>query len=306
MAPRERTSALDADELGEALAAAEEAEAVAAAADARAAAASARARAINLRRQAELIRQRPSETTASEVIDRDAEFSDSNCALGEPADEMAEIDGAERCAGEVSAGEVAVAEDGGTGAGTGGGLTRKAAAGDVSSAAAPRSRRRRLPRLSWKSIVAAVAIVLAVAMLAASGYMVWQDRRMSQQRQRSGQFAAAARQGVVNLMSLDFNHAKDDVQRIIDNSTGDFKKNFQATADDFIKGAQDAKAVSNTTVNATAVESMNNDAAVVLVAATTTVTNASGAKNEPRSWRLSVTVARDAGQLKVAKVDFVP
>ncbi|WP_293329567.1 hypothetical protein [Mycobacterium sp.] len=154
--------------------------------------------------------------------------------------------------------------------------------------------------------MATTMIVLSIALLGASGYMIALDRRISQQRQRSAEFAAAARQGVVSLMSLDFTHAKDDVQRIIDNSTGDFKKNFQATADDFAKGAQDAKAVSNATVNATAVESMSDNSAVVLVAVKTTVTNISGANNEPRSWRLSVTVARDGGQLKIAKVDFVP
>lgn len=306
MAPRERTSALEDDELGEALAAAEEAEAEAAAAEARAAATAARALAIRLRRQAGPTRQPASETTPDKNTDSDTELHDSKCGTGEAVEDTADIDGAEHGAGELTDGEVGEAEDGGTGAGDGGGLIEKGAGADVSSTAAPRSWRRWLQRLSWKPTVATAAIVLSVALLATSGYMVWQDHRMSQQRQRSVEFAAAARQGVINLMSLDYNHAKDGVQRIIDNSTGNFKKDFQATADDLIKGAQEAKAVSNTTVNSTAVESTSNDSAVVLVAAATTVTNAAGAKNEPRSWRLSVTVARDGGQLKIAKVDFVP
>lgn len=162
-------------------------------------------------------------------------------------------------------------------------------------------------RLSWRAIlVNCVALASAAALLAATGYMVWQDRRLSEQRHREAEFAAAARQGVVNLMSLDFNRAKDDVQRIIDSSTGAFKSDFQATAGDLATSARNAKAVSNTTVNATAVESMNPDSAVVLVAATSTLTNAGGAKDEKRSWRLSVTVSRDGAQLKIAKVDFVP
>ena len=162
-------------------------------------------------------------------------------------------------------------------------------------------------RLSWRAILAGcVALASAAALLAATGYMVWQDRRMSEQRHREAEFAAAARQGVVNLMSLDFNRAKDDVQRIIDSSTGAFKSDFQATAGDLVASARNANAVSNTTVNATAVESMNTNSAVVLVAATSTLTNAAGAKDEKRSWRLSVTVSRDGAQLKMAKVDFVP
>jgi Mce-associated membrane protein len=59
-------------------------------------------------------------------------------------------------------------------------------------------------------------------------------------------------------------------------------------------------------VTATAVESMTADTATVLVAATSRVTNAAGAKQEPRAWRLAVNLARDGGQIKLAKVEFVP
>ena len=99
-------------------------------------------------------------------------------------------------------------------------------------------------------------------------------------------------------MSLDFNKAKEDVQRIIDNSTGQFKDDFQNTADDFIKVAQDSKAVTETNVTGAAVQSMTDDTATVIVAASSKVTNAAGAKQEPRAWRLSVDLARDGGQSK--------
>ena len=136
--------------------------------------------------------------------------------------------------------------------------------------------------------------------------MYWNHRQAQAEQQRRAEFAAAARQGVVTLMSLDYNKAKEDVQRIIDNSTGQFKTDFQSTAEDFIKVAIDSKAVTETNVTATAVESMTDDTATVLVAATSRVTNAAGAKQEPRAWRLSVNLARDGGQLKLAKVEFVP
>ena len=59
-------------------------------------------------------------------------------------------------------------------------------------------------------------------------------------------------------------------------------------------------------MQATAVESMTDDSAVVLVAATSNVTNAAGAKQDPRPWRLSVSVARDGDQIKISKVEFIP
>lgn len=297
-APHGQGSPTLVDGLNEALAAAEVAEAEAAAAEAHAAAASARARATRLRRQAELIAQRAGEGTARQP-------PDTGNGVSEASEEKTDVHDVARGADGLPNIEVADAEKV-TGTGEGSGGTEEAAVAGASSTSTSSSPRRWRPRLRWRPIVATTMIVLSIALLGASGYMIALDRRISQQRQRSAEFAAAARQGVVSLMSLDFTHAKDDVQRIIDNSTGDFKKNFQATADDFAKGAQDAKAVSNATVNATAVESMSDNSAVVLVAVKTTVTNISGANNEPRSWRLSVTVARDGGQLKIAKVDFVP
>jgi len=182
-----------------------------------------------------------------------------------------------------------------------------AAHGSDDAASATTRRGRLWRRPSWRAMLAGgMAAASVAALLAATGYMVWHDHRISEQRHREVEFAAAARQGVVNLMSLDFNRAKDDVQRIIDSSTGAFKNDFQATADDLVTSARNARAVSNTIVNATAVESMNGNSAVVLVAATSTLTNAAGAKDEKRSWRLSVTVTQDGAQLKIAKVDFVP
>jgi Mce-associated membrane protein len=136
--------------------------------------------------------------------------------------------------------------------------------------------------------------------------MVMHHRNQAAEQQRSAEFAAAGRQSVVTLMSLDFNKAKEDVQRIIDNSTGQFKDDFKNQADDFVKVAQDSKVVTEVTVNATAVESMTADSAVVLVSASSRVTNAAGAKQEPRSWRLSVNLQRDGGQIKMSKVEFVP
>jgi Mce-associated membrane protein len=64
--------------------------------------------------------------------------------------------------------------------------------------------------------------------------------------------------------------------------------------------------ITEVTVNSTAVESMTNDSAVVLVSASSRVTNSAGAQQEPRSWRLSVNLQRDGGQIKMSKVEFVP
>ncbi|ETZ98916.1 virB8 family protein [Mycobacterium kansasii 824] len=122
------------------------------------------------------------------------------------------------------------------------------------------------------------------------------------------EFAAAARQGVVTLTSLDFTNAKQGVQRILDNSTGTFRDDMAKVADDFIKVVEQSKVVEQGTVQAVAVDvdTMTDDSAVVLVASTSEVTNAAGARQDPRKFRLIVTITRDGDQLKMSKVEFVP
>jgi Mce-associated membrane protein len=126
------------------------------------------------------------------------------------------------------------------------------------------------------------------------------------EQQLAGEFTAAARQVVVTLMSIDAAKAKDDAQRIIDSSTGAFRDEFQNAAEAFVKTAQQAKVSTTTTVQDAAVDSMTDDTAVVLVAAKSTVTNAAGVKEEPRTWRLSVHLVRDDGQLKMSTMEFIP
>ena len=153
--------------------------------------------------------------------------------------------------------------------------------------------------------VAVATIVVICALLGASGWMLWRHHTVVAERQRSAAYIAAARQGVINLTSLDFNNAQRDVQRVLDSATGEFKDDFQRRADDFASVVKDSKAVTQGTIGATAVESMNTDAAVVLVLGNERITNLAGAKDDPRAFRFRVSVVRDGDQLKISKVEFV-
>lgn len=283
---RRRDSVIDADRVEEstadpdrptdadqARALAEEAEAEAAEADAMAAAAKARARAARLRREALAATETPTSAAEAQAPAAEAEAG---------AETQADTD-------ESTGVELGIDES--------------------PDAVTPRKRRRlRLkPTKFGVAIMAIVVAVLgAVALLAASGYMIVEHRNADKVRQQNAEYSAAARQSVVTLMSLDFNNAEADVQRIIDNSTGQFKSDFESQAADFVKVAQDSKVVTEVTVNSTAVESMSDDKAEVLVAAASRVTNTAGANQEPRTWRLSVSLERENGQIKMAKVEFVP
>ena len=280
---RRRASVIDADRVDEptqdpdraadaadALALAEEAEAEAAEAEATAAAARARARAIRLRRQAAA----EAEAKATDVEIEAADATDVETEAG--SDTKDSTDGTEDVADEPT--EEKPVRD---------------------------RRRWRLGRI-LKFIAATIAVACTCALITLSVLMVINHRHQAAEQQRRAEFTAAAKQSVVTLMSLDFNKAKEDVQRIIDNSTGQFSNDFKTQAEDFIKVAQDSKVITEVTVNATAIDSMTNDSALALVSATSRVTNSAGAKQEPRSWRLSVHLQRDGDQIKMSKVEFVP
>jgi Mce-associated membrane protein len=185
--------------------------------------------------------------------------------------------------------------------------TEEEAAEETAEAAEPESGRPGWPRrlLSLSAAAKVAALILICAFSGASGYIVWQDREATERRQRAANFVAGAKQGVINMTSLDFNRAKEDVQRLLDSSTGEFRDDFQRRANDFVSVVERSKVVTQGTINATAVESMDQHSASVLVAATSRVTNAAGAQDEARAWRLRVTVAEEGGQYKMSKLEFV-
>jgi Mce-associated membrane protein len=139
-----------------------------------------------------------------------------------------------------------------------------------------------------------------------TGLMIVAHQKVTARQAHQAELVTAARQGVIALLSIDYNRAKADVQHVIDLSTGTFRDDFTRGADDFIKTAEQSKAVTVGTVKSAALEKENGDTGVVLLAASSTVSNSNGAQQDPRAWRMSVTVARDGAQYKMSNVEFVP
>ena len=158
----------------------------------------------------------------------------------------------------------------------------------------------------WRAVALAAAAVVIGALLALTGLMLVKHNEAAANRAQDREFLEAASEGIVALLSIDHGRAEADVQRILDLSIGAFRDDFASRAGDFIATAQKGKAVTKGAVTAAALESAGDDNAVVLVAATSQVTNVSGARDDPRPWRMSVTVSRDEDQWKMSNVEFVP
>lgn len=267
----------------DALALAEEAEAEAAEAEALAAAARARARAIKLRREADAQADADAEETTTVTEDAAEPLEPTEAADdSEVSEEDETIETAESA--EEAEEEAGPSDD-----------------AEPAAETTPPARR----WLTVSSVLTAAAIVAICALLGTSGWMAWRHHEVAKQRQDAAAFVATAKQGIVNLTSLDFHKSKEDVQRILDSGTGEFKDQFQKTADDFAAVVKDTNAVAEGSVTAAAVESMSKDSAVVLVLSNERITNSAGAKDQPRTFRFRVSVVREGDQLKLSKVEFV-
>ena len=128
----------------------------------------------------------------------------------------------------------------------------------------------------------------------------------AQERQRTAEFSAAARDAIVTMLTVNATTARADVQRFVDDTTGQFKVGILLSAEDFVKAVEQSKGSTKGSVQAVAVQSMTDDSAIVLVAAKSEVTKPGEAKPESRSMRIVVNVQRDGGQLRISRVEFVP
>ncbi|MEN0134182.1 MAG: hypothetical protein AAGC80_03485 [Rhodococcus sp. (in: high G+C Gram-positive bacteria)] len=161
------------------------------------------------------------------------------------------------------------------------------------------------PRTPAVTAGVAVLSVLALVFLAVSGYFGYTHRQAEQEAQRRSEIVDAARRGVVNLTTMDFERADEDVQKVLDGSAGEFRDEFEARSKDLIAVMQEARVTSVGEVREAAIERQDGDSADVLVAVAQKVSNAGGAADEPRGQRMRVTMQLEDGTYKIVKAGFV-
>jgi len=183
---------------------------------------------------------------------------------------------------------------------------------DADDGALTPARWRRKPRWAWrfrrptrKAVGVGAAVMVLCISLSASGYFVWQHRTLVQRRQHAAEFAAAAREEVATLMSIDPAHATEDLRHTIDDTTGALKSQLEATSSYMAKNAQEAQITTKATVQDVAVESMTDNSAVVLVVAKSDTIDRDKSNRPTVFWRLSVNIDRDGDRLKMSKLEFV-
>lgn len=151
-------------------------------------------------------------------------------------------------------------------------------------------------------------VVGLIVVLALGGMAGWLGYRADQSHQAENDrelYLQVARQGALNLTTIDFQQADADVQRILDSATGQFHEDFEARSQPFVDVVKQAQSKSVGTITEAGLESVTGDEAQAIVAVSVTTSNAGAPEQQPRAWRMRVTVQKVGEDVKVSNVGFV-
>jgi Mce-associated membrane protein len=150
-----------------------------------------------------------------------------------------------------------------------------------------------------------LGVVAVVASTALAGWLGFREYQAHQAQQRSELLVQVGRQGALNLTTIDWQHADADIQRILDSATGTFYDDFSKRSKPFVDVVKKAQSKSVGTVTEAGLESQSGDEAQVLVAVSVSTTNLGAAEEEPRHWRMRISVKKVGDEAKVSNVAFV-
>ncbi|SRR5271166_132753 len=165
-----------------------------------------------------------------------------------------------------------------------------------------RATRRRLSRVGSALVTSAVIVAILTGLAGWLGYRAYQKHEAQAQRDL---FVQVARQGAVNLTTINYTEVDADVQRILDLATGAFRDDFEQRSKPFIEVVKAAQSKSEGTVTDAGLESQRGDSAQVLVAVAVKSRTAGG-EEAPREWRMRIEVRSVGDDAKVSNVVFVP
>jgi Mce-associated membrane protein len=149
-------------------------------------------------------------------------------------------------------------------------------------------------------------VVMVVVLAGLVGWLGFRAHQSQQAQTQRSQFLQVARQGALNLTTIDWQHAEADVHRILDGATGEFYDDFAKRSQPFIEVLKKAQAKTVGTITEAGLQSQTADSAQALVAVSVQTSNAGEAEQVPRAWRMRIDVQKVGDQVKVSNVGFVP
>ena len=166
------------------------------------------------------------------------------------------------------------------------------------------------PPRQWVSSISNPLAVVVASIVALVGVAGWLGYRLHQDHQVQAQrnlYVQVARQTAINLTTISYTEVDADIKRVLDSATGAFHDEFQNRSKPFVEVVKKVQSKTEGTIAEAGLLTYTKDQAQVLVAvAVKTSTGAAPADNEPRRWRMRLTVDKTGDGAKVSNVEFVP
>jgi len=164
--------------------------------------------------------------------------------------------------------------------------------------------------IEWFSGRRGLIALGAAAVVALAGLAGWLGYRVHEDQQTQAQhslYVQVARQTAINLTTISFSEVDADIKRILDSATGEFHDEFQNRSKPFIDVIKKVQSKTEGTIaEAGLLNATDNQGQVLVAIAVKTSMAGAPADQEPRRWRMRITVDRNGGGAKVSKVEFVP
>jgi Mce-associated membrane protein len=164
----------------------------------------------------------------------------------------------------------------------------------------------RTPRRHGLRLASVAALLMVVVLGALVGWLGFRAHESNQLAQERALFLATARQGALNLTTIRYTEVETDIKRILDSATGTFYDDFQSRSQPFVDVVKQAQSKSEGTITEAGLESVQGDSAQVLVGVTVKTSNAGAPEQQPRAWRMRISVQKMGDAAKVSNVEFVP
>lgn len=161
-------------------------------------------------------------------------------------------------------------------------------------------------RLSDSRVLIAAGLVVIAALTAVGGWLGYRAHQIREAQAQRNLYVQVARQAAVNLTTIDYAEVDADIKRILDSATGSLYDDFHDRSQPFVDVVKKVQSKSVGTVAEAALLSETKDQAQVLVAVSVKTTMAAAPEQEPRRWRMRISIQQTGDGTKVSKVDFVP
>lgn len=148
-------------------------------------------------------------------------------------------------------------------------------------------------------IVATVAALVLTALLGRTALQNRNDDR------RTDDAVAAAKKLVVAITSVNKDSMATDVKAILEQSTGTFKDQFTTQQQAYLEAVTKAAVTSKGSIVEAGIVSSSKDEVVVLVAASSTISNPKIPAGDKRVYRMKVTVVPRGGKWLISKLELV-